>query len=72
MYGNFKVNRYTFLPYFDGYFQEGNFYDNNGKLLKQKYYNGRVCIDCNNKRFGIKKLRTLAQKTEVEIENLPF
>lgn len=66
------VIRYTFYPYFDGYFQEGRWYDKDGKELKEKYYNGRVCIDCKGRRYGIKKLRTFAKRVEVEQETLPF
>lgn len=66
------VIRYTFEPYFDGYFQEGKWYDNNGRLLKEKYYNGRVCIDSNRKRYGVNKLRKFANKTEVKQTECPF
>ena len=69
---NLNVIRYSFNPYFDGYFQDGNFYNKNGLLLKQKYYNGRVCINDKNKRYGIKKLRTFAIKTEAKLIKLPF
>ena len=64
--------RYVFKPYFSGYFQDGNFYNSDGRLLKQKYYNGRVCIDSDGKRYGIKKMRTFAKKTEAELVKLPF
>ena len=66
------VIKYTFEPYFNGSFQEGEFYDKNNRLLKQKYYNGRVCIDSYGKRYGIKKLRIFAKKHEVELIELPF
>lgn len=66
------VIRYTFEPYFNGYFQEGNFYCSEGKMLTQKYYNGRVCLDVKGKRYGIKKLRTLAKRIEVKEFILPF
>lgn len=69
---NLAVIKYTFEPYFDGFFQEGNFYCKNGKLLKKKYYNGRICIVSNNKKYGIKKLRTFAKRKEVELIELPF
>lgn len=59
------VTRFTFLPYFKGYFQEGSWFDENDKVIKEKYYNGRVCIDVERKRYGIKKLRKFAQKTNV-------
>jgi hypothetical protein len=66
------VIRYTFHPYFDGYYQNGNWYSNDGRQLKEKYYNGRVCIDCNKKRYGIVKLRTFAKRIEIKEETLPF
>lgn len=69
---NLTVIKYTFEPYFDGYFQEGNFYSKEGKLLKKRYYNGRVCIDCKGKRFGMNKLRKLAKRIEVEQIEYPF
>jgi len=64
--------RYTFEPYFDGYFQDGDFFGINGRLLEQKYYSGRTCINYKGKRFGIKKLRFFSKKTEIEKEILPF
>jgi len=66
------VIRYTFEPYFGGYFQEGKWYDSNGKQLKEKYYNGRACIDCNKKRYGIVKLRKFAKRNEVKQDLTPF
>ncbi len=66
------VTRYTFRPYFIGYFQEGNFYCPENKVLNQSYYNGRLCIDYKRKRYGIKKLRKFAKQTQVKIQNLPF
>ena len=66
------IIRYTFLPYFDGYFQEGKFYDKNEKELKQKYYNGRLCILNEKKVHGIIKLRKFAQQTKVKKTKLPF
>lgn len=66
------VTMYLFMPYFDGYFQEGNFYSKDGKLLRQRYYNGRVCINCNGKRYGVKKLRSFAVRKEVERFEMPF
>ena len=72
MYKNYIVTRYTFEPYFDGYFQEGNFFNKDGKMLKEKYYNKRNCLNCGEKRYGIRKLRKFAKRKEVEIENLPF
>ena len=69
---NLTVIRYTFLPYFDGYFENGSWYNKEGRQLKEKYYNGRVCIDYNKKRYGINKLRKYAKRTEVEISKMPF
>ena len=53
---NLTITRYYFSPYFSGYFQEGYFYSENGKQLKKKSYNGRLCIVDNRKVFGLKKL----------------
>jgi len=66
------VIHYTFLPYFSGYFQEGKWYNKNDVQLKEKYYNGRICLDYKGKRYGIKKLKTFAKRNEVEISELPF
>jgi|APGre2960657404_1045060.scaffolds.fasta_scaffold417322_1 hypothetical protein len=69
---NLTVIRYTFLPYFAGYFQNGNWYNSDGKQLKEKYYNGRVCIDEKGKRYGLVKLRKFANRVEIIEETLPF
>lgn len=66
------VIRYTFLPYFTGYFQEGKWYSDEGREIKEKYYNGRICLDYNSKRYGVNKLKKFAKRNEVEIEELPF
>lgn len=66
------VIRYTFLPYFNGYFQEGRWYDNLDRIIAEKYYNGRICIDVDGKRYGIKKLKFLAKRNEIELSELPF
>lgn len=66
------VIRYTFKPYFNGYFQEGNWYDENDNQIKEKHYNGRICIDLNSKRYGIYKLKKFAKRIEVEQFELPF
>lgn len=66
------VTRYTFLPYFTGYFQEGNFHSPDGKILLQRYYNGRLCIEYKRKRYGIIKLRKFAKKQQIKLNNLPF
>jgi hypothetical protein len=66
------VIRYTFIPYFTGYFQEGTWFDKDGKMVKEKYYNGRVCINSDGKRYGINKLRTFAKRNEVELIESPF
>lgn len=67
-----SVIRYTFLPYFTGYFQEGKWYSEEGKEIKEKYYNGRICLDYKKKRYGVNKLKKLAKRNEVEIFELPF
>jgi len=69
---NITVIRYTFLPYFDGYFQDGNWHDKHDRIIKEKYYNGRICIDVCRKRYGILKLKKLAKRNEVEQSDLPF
>ena len=66
------VIRYTFLPYFTGYFQEGKWYSESDKMIKEKHYNGRICLEYEGKRYGIKKLKKFAIRNEVEIEELPF
>jgi hypothetical protein len=66
------IIRYTFEPYFDGYFENGLFYDSTGKPLKTKVYNGCQCIYSNNKRYGVKTLRKNAKKQEVELVEIPF
>lgn len=69
---NLTVIRYTFLPYFDGYFENGLFHNSSGKPIKEKCYNGRSCINVNNKRYGVKTLRQYAKKQEVELIEMPF
>ena len=54
--------KYTFLPYFDGYFQNNNFYTKDGLLLKKRSYNNRLCIQYKQKVYGLKKLRTFSKK----------
>jgi len=66
------ITRYIFKPYFDGYFQDGNFYSKDGKKLNQKSYNGCLCIQNNRKRYGVVKLRKLAERIELVEEVLPF
>ncbi len=66
------IIRYTFLPYFDGYFQNGKWHNKNGKELKVKHYNGRNCINSFGKIYGINKLRKFAFKTYILEEILPF
>jgi len=66
------VIRYTFLPYFSGYFQEGLWFDKDDKKIKERYYNGRVCIDVDGERYGVKKLRMFAKRNEVELSEFPF
>lgn len=67
-----NVIRYTFIPYFMGYFEEGSFYCEMGRKLEVKHYNGRNCITYKNKRFGIKKLRKFAKKQLVKKSEIPF
>jgi hypothetical protein len=43
------VIHYTFLPYFTGYFQEGKWYSDEGREIKEKYYNGIICLDFKGK-----------------------
>jgi len=66
------VIRYTFLPYFTGYFQEGKWYDKEDRMIKEKYYNGRICLDVKGKRYSMKKLKTFVKRNEVELIELPF
>ena len=66
------VIRYTFLPYFKGYFQEGCWFSEDDKKIEEKYYNGRICIDVKGKRYGIAKLKKFAKRNEVELFDLPF
>lgn len=52
---------------------KGNFWrKDNDRFVDTKYYNGRICVQVGNKRYGIKKLRSTAVKTQREIINLPF
>lgn len=69
---DYFVTRYVFTPYFNGYFQCGNFYSPDNNILYQRYYNGRLCIEYKRKRYGIIKLRKFAKQTTVKIEQLPF
>lgn len=66
------VIRYTFLPYFDGYFENGIFHTVTGKPLRTKVYNGRQCINANNKRYGLPTLRKFSKREEVELIEVPF
>ena len=47
-------------------------FDENDKMIKEKYYNGRICLDYKGKRYGIKKLKKYITKKEVELIELPF
>lgn len=65
-----NINRtFTFAPYFDGYFQNGNFYSADHRLLKRKVYNGRIQLIDKKKRWGIKTLRLHARISNVKIED---
>ena len=66
------ITRYDFGGYFDGYFQDGNFYTKEGRKMNKKSYNGCLCIQNNRKRYGIVKLRKLAQRIEITEEFCPF
>lgn len=66
------ITRYTFKPYWNGYFQEGNFYSSENKLLEQRYYNGRLCINDKRKIYGIVKLRKFAKQMQIKQINLPL
>ncbi len=66
------IHKFTFNPYFDGYFQEGNFYSKENKLLKKRSYNGCLCIVLNKKRYGLVKLRSFAKKVNSNINICPF
>lgn len=67
------ITRYTFEPYFNGYWQQFNWYDANGKQLVVKHYNGCNCVVSCGKKYGIKKLRTFAKVEQVLVDNdLPF
>lgn len=69
---NLTVIRYTFKPYFNGSFENGVWFDYNGKPLIVKVYNGRQCVNAKNKRYGLVTLRKFAQKEEVELIEMPF
>ena len=64
--------RYIFEPYFGGWFEDGNFYSPEGKLLKKRYYTGRVVIVYNRKQYSVDKLKMFAKKINIVKENLPF
>jgi hypothetical protein len=50
---------------------DGNFFYK-GKPAKKMYNNGTVAIKCGTTKRGLIKLRTLAYKSSMEIEDLPF
>jgi hypothetical protein len=41
-------------------------------MVKTKYYNGRICVQFGVKRYGIKKLRENAKKSQKEATICPF
>jgi len=49
----------------------GNFFFNN-KPISKIYNNGTLSIRCGKTKKGLKKLRKLAYKSEIEIEVIPF
>lgn len=62
------VVRYTYLPYFDGYSQWGEYFTKEGISVPIKHYNGRNCLWLNGKRYGLKTLKKHEKKNIVEIE----
>lgn len=68
------IKRYTFKPYFSGYFQDNNFYDSEGKLIQRRVYNGCITLNVNKKRYYMRKLRKFAKIESVEAKetNCPF
>jgi len=44
----------------------------NHRFLDTKYYNGRICVQLGNKRYGLKRLRATAIKTTKEVIDTTF
>ena len=66
------IIRYIFTPYFNGYFENGNWYNEHGKQIKKRSYNGCICVQDGQKRYGMKKLKSFAKRIEVKETKLPF
>lgn len=53
--------------------EKGKFWrKDNDRFIDTKYYNGRICVQVDNKRYGIKKLRANAIKSTKVINECPF
>lgn len=53
--------------------EKGKFWrKDNDRFVDTKYYNGRMCVPINGKVYGVKKLRTFANKEMKEISECPF
>lgn len=44
----------------------------NDRFVDTKYYNGRICVQIGDNRYGIKKLRANSVKTTKAISDIPF
>jgi hypothetical protein len=66
------IIRYTFEPYFSGYYEDGNWYNEDGKKINKRSYNGCICVQDGQRRYGMKKLKTFAKKIEITKNKLPF
>lgn len=66
------IIRYIFEPYFSGYFENGNWYNKDGRKINKKSYNGCICIQDGQRRYGMKKLKTFAKQIEVKEIKIPF
>ena len=70
-----KAVIYTFPNYAPEIYvdEKGRFWTmSDNRLIKTRYYNGRICVQVGVKRYGIKKLRKNSKKSEREITNCPF
>jgi len=66
---------YEFPAYAPGIYADmfGKFWaKQTDRFIDTKYYNGRICIQFEGKRYGIKKLRKNAVKATREIIDTPF
>lgn len=66
------IIRYIFEPYFSGYYEDGNWYNKDGKKINKRSYNGCICVQDGQRRYGMKKLKTFAKKIEITKIKLPF